>query len=415
MNPESIWILLGVLFLGGAIGFYASRKPRPSAIGEERLRGNYLAGVNFLVNEQPDRALEAFLRAAELDDDTVETHFALGSLYRRRGEVDRAIKIHQNIATRESLEPSQREQAGFALAQDYLKAGMLDRAEKILEPLAASGAHRMAAMRKLMRIYEQEQEWARAIARVPRTARRPGARRRRARSRTTTASSPRPRRRAAPSTRHASTCGRRAAKCVASRAARWCAPTSRSSRATSRSRSGCSAPCSTHDAALAIEVIPRLVRLARAAGASGEAAVARVVAGRPDAINEVAIASIMADALDFAPLEERVRDCLARRRCDRRARARDRPRPGRARCARRRRHRGGPAPPRGAHAALSLRQLRLLEHRSLLAMPGLQDLGQPAAAAAIRSRRGTRRRRASRRETSPNARDSRAAALLPGL
>ena len=100
MNPESIWILLGVLFLGGAIGFYASRKPRPSDIGEERLRGNYLAGVNFLVNEQPDRALESFLRAAELDDDTVETHFALGSLYRRRGEGDRAIKIHQNIATR---------------------------------------------------------------------------------------------------------------------------------------------------------------------------------------------------------------------------------------------------------------------------------------------------------------------------
>ena len=104
MNPESIWILLGVLFLGGAIGFYASRKPRPSDVGEERLRGNYLAGVNFLVNEQPDRALEAFLRAVELDDDTIETHFALGSLYRRRGEVDRAIKIHQNIATRESLE-----------------------------------------------------------------------------------------------------------------------------------------------------------------------------------------------------------------------------------------------------------------------------------------------------------------------
>ena len=88
MNPESIWILLGVLFLGGAIGFYASRKPRPSDVGEERLRGNYLAGVNFLVNEQPDRALEAFLRAAELDDDTIETHFALGSLYRRRGELE---------------------------------------------------------------------------------------------------------------------------------------------------------------------------------------------------------------------------------------------------------------------------------------------------------------------------------------
>ena len=64
MNPESFWILLAVLFIGGAIGFYAARRPRPSAIGAERVRGNYLAGVNFLVNEQPDRALESFLRAA---------------------------------------------------------------------------------------------------------------------------------------------------------------------------------------------------------------------------------------------------------------------------------------------------------------------------------------------------------------
>ena len=163
MNPESIWIFLGLLFLGGAIGFYAARRPRPSTIGAERVRGNYLAGVNFLVNEQPDRALEAFLRAAELDGDTVETHFALGSLYRRRGEVDRAIRIHQNIVTRETLEPEQRGQASFALAQDYLRAGLLDRAEKILEPLAASGAHRMAAMRHLMRIYEQQHDWLRAI------------------------------------------------------------------------------------------------------------------------------------------------------------------------------------------------------------------------------------------------------------
>ena len=108
MNPESIWILLGVLFLGGAIGFYASRKPRPSDVGEERLRGNYMAGVNFLVNEQPDRALEAFLRAVELDDDTIETHFALGSLYRRRGEVDRAIRVHQNLISRPSLSAEQK-------------------------------------------------------------------------------------------------------------------------------------------------------------------------------------------------------------------------------------------------------------------------------------------------------------------
>ena len=310
MNPESIWILIGVLFLGGAIGFYASRKPRPRDVGEERLRGNYMAGVNFLVNEQPDRALEAFLRAVELDDDTIETHFALGSLYRRRGEVDRAIKVHQNIATRESLEPSQREQAGFALAQDYLKAGLLDRAEKILQPLAASGAHRMAAMRKLMRIYEQEQEWMRAID-VFRELQKAG----RAPQESAIAhyycelaEAARQRGALEEAREHL-----RAARKEVRRFPRGALV-----RADIAIEQGdyelaerLLAAVMQSDATLAIEAVPRLVRLARAPGSPGEAAIRRVVAARPDAGNEVAIASIMADALDFAPLEERVRACLA--------------------------------------------------------------------------------------------------------
>jgi lipopolysaccharide biosynthesis regulator YciM len=310
MNPESIWILLGVLFLGGAIGFYAARKPRPSAVGAERLRGNYMAGVNFLVNEQPDRALEAFLRAAELDGDTVETHFALGSLYRRRGEVDRAIKIHQNIATRESLEPAQREQAGFALAQDYLKAGMLDRAEKILEPLAAAGAHRMAAMRKLMRIYEQENDWPRAIA-VFRELEKAGR---------------------APQENAIAHYFCELAEAAHARGAFDEARKQLRSARTERRRfprgalvradiaieqrdfglaERLLAAVLAQDAALAIEVMPRLVRLARATGGEGDAVVARLAAARADAGHEIAFAAIMADALEFAPLEERVRAYLA--------------------------------------------------------------------------------------------------------
>ncbi len=267
--------------------------------------------MNFLVNEQPDRALEAFLRAVELDDDTIETHFALGSLYRRRGEVDRAIKIHQNIATRETLEPSQREQAGFALAQDYLKAGMLDRAEKILEPLAASGAHRMAAMRKLMRIYEQEQEWIAGHRRVPRTreggagaagerdcalllragrggacAWRPG-RGARAPARGAQGGAPLSARRAGPGGHRD-----RAGRLRAGRDACSAACCSTTPRSPSRS---CRGSCASR----ARRAVP------------GSAAIQRVVESCPDAVNEVAIASIMADALDFAPLEERVRACLA--------------------------------------------------------------------------------------------------------
>lgn len=311
MNPDSIWILLGVLFLGGAIGFYAARRPRPSAVGAERLRNSYLAGVNFLVNEQPDRALEAFLRAAELDGDTVETHFALGSLYRRRGEVDRAIKIHQNIATRESLEPAQREQASFALAQDYLKAGMLDRAEKILEPLAASGAHRMVAMRKLMRIYEQEQDWLRAIG-VFRELEKAG----RAPQESAIAHyfcelAEVARRRGAPD--EARTHLR------AARAERRRFPRGALVRADIAVEQGdfvlaeqLLTSVLAHDAALAIEVMPRLARLARASGADGDAVVIRAIQSRSDAGIEIAIAAIMADALDFAPLEEMVRVCLAR-------------------------------------------------------------------------------------------------------
>jgi lipopolysaccharide biosynthesis regulator YciM len=310
MNPESVWILLGLLFIGGAIGFYAARRPRPSAIGAERVRGNYLAGVNFLVNEQPDRALEAFLRAAELDGDTVETHFALGSLYRRRGEVDRAIRIHQNIVARETLEPEQRGQASFALAQDYLRAGLLDRAEKILEPLAASGAHRMAAMRHLMRIYEQQHDWLRAIE-VFRELDKSG-------------KSPQENAIAhyfcelAEEARELRNPAEARAHLRAARAERRRFPRGalvRADIAIEQKDMALAerllASVMTQDAALAIEVIPRLMRLARAAGTEGDAVVARLVAARPDAGNEIAFAAIMADAIEFAPLEQLVRAFLA--------------------------------------------------------------------------------------------------------
>jgi lipopolysaccharide biosynthesis regulator YciM len=159
------WVEGALILTGAIVGWYTTRRwrigttPTPSRPPSS----DYLAGLNYLVNEQPDRAVEAFLRAVAVDRDTVETQFALGALFRRRGEVDRAIRIHQNLMTREELDPVHREQATYALAQDYLGAGLYDRAEKLLQTLSAAGTYRIAALRDLTQVYEIEHEWGRAI------------------------------------------------------------------------------------------------------------------------------------------------------------------------------------------------------------------------------------------------------------
>ncbi len=124
---------------------------------------DYLKGLNFLLNEQTDQALEHFLAMVRVDDKTIETHFALGSLFRRRGEVDRAIRIHQNIIARPDLAAEQRDQALYSLAKDYLHAGLLDRAESICQRLAEGSRYQVQALENLCNIYEQEKEWEKAI------------------------------------------------------------------------------------------------------------------------------------------------------------------------------------------------------------------------------------------------------------
>ena len=124
---------------------------------------DYLKGLNFLLNEQTDQALEHFLRMVRVDDKTIETHFALGSLFRRRGEVDRAIRIHQNIIARPDLAAEQRDQALYSLAKDYLAAGLLDRAEKLFARLSEGSRYQVQALEALCGIYEQEKEWQKAI------------------------------------------------------------------------------------------------------------------------------------------------------------------------------------------------------------------------------------------------------------
>src|SRR3954463_7645810 len=156
------WWLLGLpLFFG--LGWMAARVDIRQIVTESRaLPLSYFRGLNFLLNEQPDKAIEAFIKVVKVDSQTVELHFALGSLFRRRGEVDRAIRMHQNLVERPDLGEDQKRNALFELAQDYLKAGLLDRAEELFLRLEGT-AHEEAALNFLLEIYQQEKEWQKAI------------------------------------------------------------------------------------------------------------------------------------------------------------------------------------------------------------------------------------------------------------
>lgn len=124
---------------------------------------DYLAGLDYLVSEQPDRALDMFLKLMEANSETIETHFALGTLYRRRGEVERAIRIHQNLLARGELAQEHREQALLALAQDYLRAGLLDRAEGLLKQVSEVPRLRASALEALRGVHERQHEWQQAL------------------------------------------------------------------------------------------------------------------------------------------------------------------------------------------------------------------------------------------------------------
>lgn len=123
----------------------------------------YFKGLNFLLNEETDKAIEVFIKALEVDSETVELHLALGGLFRRKGQVDRATRIHQNLIARPTLTDDQRMQAVHELACDYHKAGWLDRAENLFLELQESEIYRALAITGLCRIYEQEKEWQKAI------------------------------------------------------------------------------------------------------------------------------------------------------------------------------------------------------------------------------------------------------------
>ncbi len=157
------WLLL--LPLAALSGWFLGRRAlrdEDPLVGS-KLSSEYFRGLNFLLNEQPDKAIEVFIRALEVDSETVELHLALGSLFRRKGQVDRATRIHQNLIARPTLTQSQHNLAIFELAQDYLSAGLFDRAENLFRELEDVEPHREASIRALMHVYEKEKEWGQAI------------------------------------------------------------------------------------------------------------------------------------------------------------------------------------------------------------------------------------------------------------
>ncbi len=157
------WLLL-LLPIAAASGWWVGvRGKRPRLHNASELSSDYFKGLNYLLNEQPDKAIEVFIKMVEVDSETVETHLALGNLFRRRGEVDRAIRIHQNLMARPTLNRQQRTQALLELGQDYMRAGLLDRAETLLQELIEMNDYTEPALRHLIDIYQQEKEWDKAV------------------------------------------------------------------------------------------------------------------------------------------------------------------------------------------------------------------------------------------------------------
>lgn len=158
------WLFL-LLPVAAASGWWVARhgpaaRPSQGAMPD----ATFLRGLNYLLDQRPDKAIDVFLRLAEVDSETVEIHLALGSLFRGRGEVERAIRIHQNLVARPGLDPAQRGFALYELAQDYMRAGLFDRAESLLLELAEIEPQGRRALKALIEIYQQERDWTNALA-----------------------------------------------------------------------------------------------------------------------------------------------------------------------------------------------------------------------------------------------------------
>jgi len=162
MQLSTLSIIL-ICAIAACIGFLIGRKSA-DRLTQGDINQRYLKGFNFLLNDQSDKALEVFIDALEVDKETVELHLALGGLFRRQGQIDRATRIHQNIIARPNLSEDYHFQAVFELAQDYMIAGLQDRAEGLFLELVENHVFLESSYTELMNIYESQKEWTKALA-----------------------------------------------------------------------------------------------------------------------------------------------------------------------------------------------------------------------------------------------------------
>jgi len=164
------WLMLSLLLVAVALGYWLGWRTRARLVAEPEvgIQAHYIQGLNYLLNEQQDAAIDTFIVALDVNAETLETHLALGNLLRKRGEVGRAIKIHQNLLARPGLSVAHAQQVQLELARDYMSSGLLDRAETLLQELVedVAPALRVVCLEYLIEIYRDEKEWLKAIAAV---------------------------------------------------------------------------------------------------------------------------------------------------------------------------------------------------------------------------------------------------------
>lgn len=159
------YILAVLVPVALVVGWFTGRRALKRQLQGKspRLTADYYRGLNYLLNEKPDKALDVFLHLVEVDGETIETHITLGKLFRRRGEIEKAIRVHQNLIARPTLSGADRSLALLELGRDYFSAGVFDRAEGLFKEVAAAGHHKQQAMASLIDIFVQEHEWQTAI------------------------------------------------------------------------------------------------------------------------------------------------------------------------------------------------------------------------------------------------------------